>query len=132
MSFIQPSALLFGLLALPILLFYMLRMRRKEQQVPSTLLWSGLLLDRRASTPWQRLRRNLLLLLQLLILAGLVLAMARPAVPTAAVAGDTLIVLLDASASMQAVDVSPNRFEAARQAAEDLIEDLSPGAAMTL
>jgi len=131
-SFIQPSALLFGLLALPILLFYMLRMRRKEQQVPSTLLWSGLLLDRRASTPWQRLRRNLLLLLQLLILAGLVLAMARPAVPTAAVAGDALIVLLDASASMQAVDVSPNRFEAARQAAEDLIEDLSPGAAMTL
>jgi hypothetical protein len=131
-SFVQPSALLFGLLALPILLFYMLRMRRKEQQVPSTLLWTGLLLDRRASTPWQKLRRNLLLLLQLLILASLVLAMARPALPAAAVAGDALIVLLDASASMQAVDVSPNRFEAARQAAADLIADLAPGAAMTL
>jgi len=131
-SLVQPSALLFGLLALPILLFYMLRMRRKEQQVPSTLLWSGLLLDRRASTPWQKLRRNLLLLLQLLILASLVLAIARPAVPTAAVAGDALIVLLDASASMQAVDVRPNRFEAARQAAADLIDDLAPGAAMTL
>ena len=132
MSFIQPGALLLGLLAIPILLLYMLRMRRKEQQVPSILLWSMLLRDRRANTPWQRLRRNLLLLLQLLILTSLVLAMARPALPVATVPGNSLIVLLDASASMQAVDVKPSRFEHARQAVEELIANLAPGTSMSL
>jgi len=131
-SFIQPGALLLGLLAIPILLLYMLRMRRKEQQVPSILLWSMLLRDRRANTPWQRLRRNLLLLLQLLILTSLVLAMARPALPVATVPGNSLIVLLDASASMQAVDVKPSRFEHARQAVEELIANLAPGTSMSL
>ena len=132
MSIIQPAALLFGLLAIPILLLYMLRMRRKEQAVPSVLLWSMLLRDRRASTPWQRLRRNLLLLLQLLILASLVLAMVRPALPVAAVSGDSLIVLMDGSASMQAVDVSPNRFEHARRAVDELITNLAPTTSMSL
>lgn len=132
MSIIQPAALIFGLLAFPILLLYMLRMRRKEQAVPSVLLWTMLLRDRRASTPWQRLRRNLLLLLQLLILASLVLAMARPALPVAAVSGDSLIVLLDGSASMLAVDVSPNRFEQARRAVDELITNLPPTTSMSL
>ena len=132
LSFVQPAALLYGLLAIPILLLYMLRMRRREQHVPSVMLWSMLLRDRRATTPWQKLRRSLLLLLQLLILASLVLAMARPALPVATVVEDSLIVLLDASASMQAVDVSPNRFERARRAVEELIVNLAPGTSMNL
>ncbi|MFO7323547.1 MAG: BatA domain-containing protein, partial [Chloroflexota bacterium] len=78
MSFLTPLALIGGLLAIPILLLYMLRLRRREIPVSSTYLWQQLLLDREANTPWQRLRRNLLLLLQLLILALLVLALARP------------------------------------------------------
>ena len=132
LSILQPTALLYALLAIPILLLYMLRMRRREQPVPSVLLWTLLLRDRRASTPWQRLRRNLLLLLQLLILASLVLALARPAIPFAAVEGDSLIVLLDASASMQAVDVRPDRFEQARRAVDELIANLAPTTRVSL
>ncbi len=132
MSFIQPSALLFGLLAVPILLLYMLRIRRQEARVPSTLLWAMVLRDRQANTPWQKLRRNLLLLLQLLILASIVLALARPTIPVAAVAGDSLYILLDASASMQAGDVKPSRFEAARREIERMISDMAPGSTMSL
>ena len=75
MSLFAPAALALGLLALPIVLLYMLRLRRREQTVSSTYLWRTLVQDRAANAPWQRLRRNLLLLLQLLILAALVLSL---------------------------------------------------------
>jgi hypothetical protein len=129
---LTPFGLLFGLLALPILILYMLKLRRREVEVPSTLLWQLLLRDRQANAPWQRLKRNLLLFLQLLILGALAFALARPAVPVPAVAAGAVVVLLDASASMNAIDVQPNRFEAARTAARKLIENLPNGSRMTL
>ena len=99
MSFLTPLFLLLSLLAGPIILLYMLRLRRQEMQVSSTLLWQKLLRDREANAPWQRLRRNLLLILQLLILAFLVLALARPFWPVATVVSGNVVLLLDASAS---------------------------------
>jgi hypothetical protein len=132
MSFLTPLGLLLGLLALPVLALYMLRLRRKDALVSSTLLWHALLRDRQANTPWQKLRRNLLLLLQLLILAVLVLAFARPAVPIPSVASGSLVLLLDASASMSATDEDPTRFEAARQTASRLITDLAASANLSV
>ena len=109
--------LLLGLLAGPIILLYMLRLRRREMMVSSTMLWQKLLRDREANAPWQRLRRNLLLFLQLLILACLVFALARPYIPVPTVATGNVVVLLDASASMQSTDETPTRFEKARREA---------------
>ncbi|MGD2078020.1 MAG: BatA domain-containing protein, partial [Chloroflexota bacterium] len=61
MSLISPLALILSLLAVPILLLYMLRLRRREVPISSIMLWQRLLLDRDANTLWQRLRRNLLM-----------------------------------------------------------------------
>ncbi len=132
MSLLAPSWLWLGLLALPILLLYMLKLRRREVRVSSTLLWEMILRDRQANAPWQRLKRNLLLFLQLLILAALVGGLARPVVATSSVAAGSVVVLLDASASMSAADVKPSRFAAARSAARDLIGGLPSGASLTL
>src|SRR5512140_454513 len=120
MSFIAPAALLLGLIAVPILLLYMLRLRRREVQVSSTMLWQQLLRDREANAPWQRLRRNLLLLLQLLILAALIIALARPFITVPTVTTGRIAVLIDASASMNATDVQPSRFEVAKQQAASI------------
>ena len=98
----------------------------------STLLWQKLLRDREANAPWQKLRRNLLLLLQLLILAALVLALARPFFPVSSVISGSTVVLLDGSASMQATDVAPSRFEAAKVEVAGLINDLGGDNQMTL
>lgn len=132
MAFLAPLALFLGLLSLPIIIMYMLRLRRPEVVVSSTFLWQKLLRDREANAPWQKLRRNLLLLLQLLILALLVLALARPYLPLPSLVNQSVVVLLDASASMQATDVEPNRFTAAQQEVEQLIGDLSGSNRMTL
>ena len=68
MPFLAPIALA-GLAFVPLVVaFYLLKLRRDERVVPSTLLWQRLVTDVEANAPWQRLRRSLLLLLQLLLL----------------------------------------------------------------
>lgn len=132
MSFLTPAALALSALAIPILLLWMLRLRRPDVTVSSTLLWRRLVRDREANVPWQKLRRNLLLLLQLATLAALVLALARPYLPVPAVTSGAAVVLLDASASMSATDVEPSRFAVAQRAAERMVGKLSGGSVMTV
>ena len=69
------------LLAVPpaIVSLYFLKLRRRPVEVPSTYLWSRTIEDMHVNSIWQRLRRNLLLLLQLLLMAMLILALLRPA-----------------------------------------------------
>ncbi len=132
MGFLTPLALTFAALSIPILVLYMLKLRRRDVLVSSTLLWQRLLRDREANRPWQRLRANLLLLLQLLALALLTLALARPFVPTRAIVSGNVVILLDASASMQATDIAPNRFEAARRVVRQMLAGLGADDAATL
>jgi len=131
-SLLAPAMLLTALLAVPILLLYMLKLRRQEVSVSSTLLWQQLLRDRQANTPWQRLKRSLFLLLQLLILALLVLALARPALPAPSPVSGPTVLLLDASASMNASDAAPTRFAAAQAAAAGMLDGLPANAAVTV
>ncbi|MCD4685562.1 MAG: VWA domain-containing protein, partial [Anaerolineae bacterium] len=125
-------ALALGALAIPIIMLYMLRLRRTEMQISSTFLWQQLVRDREANAPWQKLRFSWLLLLQLLILAALVLALARPFAKVKTITTGRIVLLLDASASMQATDVEPHRFAAAREVALDLVGTLGADDTMTV
>ncbi len=127
MPFVSPLALL-GLAFVPLVLaMYLLKLRRDQAVVPSTLLWQRLVADVEANAPWQRLRRSLLLLLQLLLVAILALLAARPFLERPAGLARDLVLVVDASASMGATDVTPNRMAAARQAAIDALRDLPSG-----
>ena len=100
---------------------YLLKLRRDEAVVPSTLLWHKLVADVEANAPWQKLRRSLLLLLQLLLVIILVLLAARPFVERPAGLARDIVLVMDTSASMAATDVSPNRQGAARVGAVFLL-----------
>ena len=127
MPFTSPLALL-GLLFIPaVLAMYLLKLRRDETVVPSTLLWTRLVADVEANAPWQKLRRSLLLLLQLLLVAILALLAARPFLERPAGLARDVVLVLDTSASMAATDVAPNRLEAAKAAALDALRDLPTG-----
>lgn len=132
MNFLTPASFLLAALALPILLLYMLKLRRRQVLVSSTMLWQRLLRDRQANTPWQRLKRNLLLILQLLILGALVFSLARPFLPLPTIASGSTVLLVDGSASMQATDVTPNRFAAAQEVAREIIRDQTARARTTI
>jgi Ca-activated chloride channel family protein len=123
-SFLSPLALL-GLLFVPIVLaMYLLKLRRDERVIPSTLLWQRLLTDVEANAPWQRLRRSLLLFLQLLLVALLAILAARPFLERpAGLAGD-VVVVLDTSASMAATDIPPDRLSEAKAQVLAKLHDL--------
>ncbi len=127
MPFLAPLALA-GLAFVPLVVaFYLLKLRRDERVVPSTLLWQRLLTDVEANAPWQRLRRSLLLLLQLLLVLILALLAARPFLERPAGFARDLVIVMDASASMAASDVAPSRMTEARARAIEALRDLPAG-----
>jgi len=129
MTFLAPwMALAAAAVVLPALvLMYFLKLRRKQVEVPTTLLWRKAVQDMQASAPFQKLRRNLLLILQLLLLIGLLLALARPTVDGWSSSGRRVVIVIDNSASMNATDESPTRLEKARELARELARDASQG-----
>src|SRR5204863_2397212 len=101
--------------AIPVVIvFYLLKRKRVVKLVSSTLLWQRFLAETQANAPFQRLRHNWLLILQILLLTLVVLALARPYFAGSAKNSRLRVVILDASASMQAIDEKPSRFEKAR------------------
>ncbi len=127
MPFTTPLALL-GLLFIPaVVAMYLLKLRRDETIVPSTLLWTRLVADVEANAPWQKLRRSLLLLLQLLLVVILALLAARPFLERPAGLARDVVLVIDTSASMAATDVLPNRLEAAKAASLAALRDLPTG-----
>ena len=67
-----------ALLALPLVVFYFLKLRRPRLEVPSLVLWRQALNDQRVNSPFQRFKRNLLLFVQLLAQLLNVLAAKQP------------------------------------------------------
>jgi len=131
MTLFTPWAAFWLLVALvPILLvLYLLRLRRARQFVPCTSLWMEAAQDIQANVPFQRLRLNLLLALQLLALMLVGLAIAQPRLESAAGRGGRTVLLIDRSASMKATDGDDggSRFEDAIEKAEAAIDRLHPG-----
>jgi Mg-chelatase subunit ChlD len=126
-SFAHPAALWLGLLALPVLLLHVLRPRRQEVTVSSTYLWRSLATPVSAASPWQRLRPSVLLILQLLAVALLAIAAARPVRVTDAPLAEHTVFIIDASGSMAARDGDPDRLADAKDEARDLRDELPAG-----
>lgn len=128
MGILEP----FALLALPLLgvivALYLLRFRRPTAPVASLRLWDIFTRDREANTLWQRLRVSVLLLLQIVALLALILALARPWVPSNQGAVRANVLLIDVSASMGAADADDagrqTRLQAAQVKALQIVDDM--------
>lgn len=130
MGFLEPIA---GFIAgsvgcLLVVLFWMLKLRRRPVRVSSTMLWQRSIRDLEGNIPWQRVRPSMLLLLQLIGVILLALAIARPYQDGAGwsrVSGEVMIIV-DAGASMSAItDPSgESRLDIAKKDASDLVRTI--------
>jgi hypothetical protein len=112
-----------------IIALYFLKLKRNPLEVPSTYLWKKSIEDLHVNSLWQRMRKNILLLLQLLLLALIAWALLRPGWQGTQLAGQRFIFVIDNSASMQATDVqgAENRLAMAKQRATALIDQMDSG-----
>lgn len=105
---------------------YLLKLRRRQVQVPFVKLWERVLAEKQTTRLFSQLKRLLSLLLALAIVALIAFALGDPRYAGATRTGRTLVALVDASASMQATDVEEDRLAAARARVRELIEGLGP------
>src|SRR5688500_16148743 len=119
------AAWLFSLIA-PAVLLYFLKLKRPRQQVPSLVLWRQVLADSRVNSPFQKFKRNILLLLQLILLCLLIMGAMQPYIRAGDPDTDRLLVLLDRSASMAAFDKEGgiSRLDKAKERLREIVETL--------
>ncbi|HBM79403.1 MAG TPA: hypothetical protein DD426_00965 [Clostridiaceae bacterium] len=117
MSFSSPFSFIF-LISIPaIILMYILRQKFEEREVSSIYLWEQVLKDTEANTPWQKLKKNLLLFLQILCAVLIVLCLAGPRIFYRG-SGKNLIVVIDTTGSMDTKYGETTRLGAAIKKAE--------------
>ncbi|WHH59612.1 BatA and WFA domain-containing protein [Petroclostridium sp. X23] len=132
MTIYSPLAFIFAVFLPLIVILYLLKQQHQDYPVSSIMLWQQALKDIEANAPWQKLRNNLLMLLQLLLMSLLIFALAKPFIQTEGTLSRHLILVLDVSASMQAEDTSPSRFESAKKELLKVIGNSSPNTQFTV
>ena len=133
MTFLTPTyALLAAAVAVPTLVvLYFLKLRRRDVEISTTLLWKKAIQDLQANAPFQKLRRNILLLLQLLVLGAAILALGQPRFGGEQVQGSLHVIMIDRSASMQGDDGPGSRLDAAKKQAKALVDSMREGGVLT-
>lgn len=127
MSFGNPTAFFWALLAIPIVIFYILKVRLRHVPVSSVMFWEQVFEQHESRSLWQQLRHVASLLIQLAILLLLLLAVADPLRPSDILNQRRIVVVLDNSASMQVIDNGGvTRLDVARQQIERLVQSLRP------
>ncbi len=134
MTFLNPMLAIYAAAAsVPLLvLLYFLKLRRQSVVVSSTLLWRRAVQDLQVNSPFQRIRNNILLYLQLLLLAAVLLALGRPVVSMTSGPPKRFVLLIDRSASMNAADAAPTRLGEAKRQARQLVESMRARVGLTL
>jgi hypothetical protein len=127
MSLMNPAALLFAALAIPVVVFYILKVRLRRVPVSTLMFWRQIYEEKKPRSIWQRLRHLVSLLLQLAFLTLLVLALADPLFRWQQARARRLVLVVDNSASMKATDVSPDRLGAAKAEGRRIIDGLRLG-----
>lgn len=152
MSFLSPIPLaIWGYVAIAAALLavgaYIIKMRRRRFEVPFSQLWKRVLEQKDANALWKQLRRLMSLLLILVVLAAILFAALDPTLGATDRRARSVVVLLDASASMKALDgeagdaqtgalardqasqasAAATRMEAAKKRAKELVDSMGGG-----
>lgn len=126
-----PLALL--ILIPVIILLYMLKQKAREYPFSSSMLWREIYNNIEATKPWEKLKRNLLMFLQILTVLLLILALMAPYLKHGGKQYDNVVIVIDTSASMGIrYNENRTRLEEAVERACDYVDSLSETAQITI
>lgn len=94
-----PLALLICIPA--IILLYLLKQKAKDEDFSSIFLWKEIYQNLEATTPWEKLKQNILMYLQILCVALIIIGLMAPFLRNGGSGAANVIMVLDNSASMQ-------------------------------
>jgi hypothetical protein len=122
MLFLNPGMLI-TLATIPLLiLIHTLKPKPKQIEVTNLFLWQEVLKERSSHLTFERLKKNLPLLFQILIVILAALALAKPTWMVFTSKKGNMIIVIDTSASMKAKSGTGTRFDVAREKAVELID----------
>lgn len=125
---------LFFLILIPvIILLYLLKQKVKDETFSSIMLWQEIYKNLEAKTPFEKLKQNILMYLQILLMLLLIFALMAPMLKNGGVAEENTVLVMDNSASMQYLyDENDTRLDHSIKEAKKVIDSLSEGTTVTL
>ena len=125
-TYLWPLALV--VLIPVIIIMYMLKQKAKEEKVASLYLWREMVRNDRANTPWEKLKKNWLMILQIITLIVLIIAIMSPYFMSGLVSSGKACIVIDTSASMGFMyDDNQTRFDKAKDEAVNFVRKLKNG-----
>ncbi|HHQ45436.1 MAG TPA: VWA domain-containing protein [Candidatus Altiarchaeales archaeon] len=124
----QAGMLAFLLLTLPLIILYILKPKPKKVRFPSVMFIEMLLRKSRFRNFLERIVKDPLLLLQILVILLISAALAMPyaILRVPGIEDENIVIVLDASASMKASDVHPTRFARSVAIADEILSKSTP------
>ena len=120
---------LFLLLTIPpVIMLYILKRKYKEEVISSSLLWKEVYKNTRANTPWEKFKKNIMLLLQIIIILSVILALMTPFISIGGKSYKNVIMVIDNTASMNTIyDDSNSRLEQGKALAKEYLNSTKEG-----
>ena len=123
MSFASPVFFWALVSLLPLIAIYLLKVKPTLKPTTAFFLWEDIFQEKKATSLFQRFRDLLSLLMMMLAFLAIVFALVRPDL-----SGDNqkdLVLLIDNSASMNAIDGGSSRLEQAKTVARQIVRGLN-------
>ena len=120
---------LFLLLTIPpVIMLYILKRKYKEEVISSSLLWKEVYKNTRANAPWEKFKKNIMLLLQIIIILSVILALMSPFITMGGKSYKNIIMVIDNTASMNTIyDGSNSRLEQGKILAKEYLNSTKEG-----
>lgn len=132
MNWLNPTAAWFLLVIPPVIILYFMKLRREEYRVTAAFLWDRVIREARVDSFFQKLKFNVLLILQILFLLFVVFALMRPFFRSIGVLPKQTVFIIDNSASMGTVENGKIRLDIAREKINEFIDEAASGSSFML
>ncbi|EKQ51407.1 MULTISPECIES: BatA and WFA domain-containing protein [unclassified Clostridium] len=108
-----------------VVLLYILKRKYRERKVSSSLLWKEAYRNTQANTPWEKLKVNIMMILQILIILLIIFALLGPFLRFGGKTYKNIIIVMDATASMSTLyEGDKTRLDKGKEVAEEYIKSI--------